>query len=301
MLTLVTGAGGFAGSHLCRELTRQGTRVVGLDRHDLDVTRSADVERIIQQNRPTEIFHLAAQSSASRSWTEPDLTYEVNVIGTHNLLEAVRRHSPTTRVLVTATSDVYGAAGSATPPIDEEERPRPVSPYAASKMGQEAVASMFHEAFALHTIVTRAFMHIGPGQPASFATADWARQIALAEKGLAEPVLRVGDIEVVREFMDVRDVVRAYVDLMRNAGPGSLYNVASGTAYPLKHVLDLLLKLAEVGMEVQADPTRMRAADPRLLVGDPRKLRDLTGWTPRYSLERSISDVLNHWRDAVSS
>lgn len=299
MLTLITGAGGFVGSYLSRELTRQGIPVLALSHRDLDVSRSADVEKSIQENRPARIFHLAAQSSASRSWTEPNLTYEVNIVGTHNVLEAVRRHSPRTRILVTATSDVYGASGQLVEPIEEGESTRPLSPYAASKLGQEAVVAMFHEAFGLQTILTRAFMHIGPGQPASFATADWARQIALAEKGLAEPVLWVGDVEVVREFIDVRDVVRAYAKLMSSAPPGSLYNVASGVAYPLKYALDILLDLAAVEIEVRLDRNRMRAADPRVLVGSPRKLQELTGWTPEYSLQQTLADVLHHWRSAV--
>ncbi len=299
MLTLVTGAGGFVGSYLSRELARQGTPVLALSHRDLDVARSAEVEKVIQENRPVQVFHLAAQSSASRSWTEPDLTYQVNVVGTHNLLEAIRRHSPATRILVTASSDVYGAAGQLAEPIEERALTRPLSPYAASKLGQEAVVAMFHEAFGLHTIITRAFMHIGPGQPASFATADWARQIALAEKGLSEPILAVGDVEVVREFMDVRDVVGAYTKLMGSAAPGSLYNVACGMAYPLKYALDILLDLAAVEIEVRVDPSRMRAADPSVLVGSPRKLQDLTGWMPEYSLQQTLADVLHHWRSSV--
>lgn len=301
MLTLVTGAGGFVGSYLVQELKRQGNRVVALSHRDLDVTHTAEVEKIIQEHRPIEIFHLAAQSSASRSWTEPALTYEVNVVGTHNLLEAVRRHASSARVLVTSTSDVYGATGAFESGIEEEELPRPMSPYAASKLGQEAVALMFHEAFSIHTIITRSFMHIGPGQPASFATADWARQIALAEQGLAEPLLHVGDIEVVREFTDVRDIVRAYIQLMRNARAACIYNVASGRGYPLKEALGMLRELSQVEMEVRTDPARIRAADPRSLVGDASRLKELTDWTPKYPLQQSIEDILDFWRREVTS
>lgn len=288
------------GSYLCEELERQGTRVVALTRADLDVTQKADVEKALQVHRPLEIFHLAAQSSASRSWTEPGLTYDINVTGTHNLLEAVRHHSPRARVLITSTSDVYGASKGPMSGISEEELPRPLSPYAASKLGQESVAAMFREAFGVKILVTRSFMHIGPRQPASFATADWARQIALAEQGFGEPVLRVGDTRVVREFNDVRDVALAYIELMRARTDDHLYNVGSGVGYPLKDALDMLRKLATVQMEVVEDPTRIRAADPLRLVGDSRKLRELIGWTPRYSLEESIAQILDYWRKEVS-
>lgn len=301
MLTLVTGAGGFVGSYLCEELRRQKSRVIALSHRDLDVTQTADVEKAIQEHRPVEIFHLAAQSSASRSWTESSLTYDVNVGGTHNLLDAVRRHSPHARILITSTSDVYGAADGPPSGIVEEERPRPLSPYAASKLGQESVATMFQEAFRLQVVITRSFMHVGPRRPASFATADWARQIALAEQGFAAPILRVGDTEVVREFNDVRDIVRAYIKLMRADNAASFYNVASGNGYPLKRVVDMLQNLATIELDVRADPTRIRSADPRVLVGNPRKLRELTGWVPTYSLEESVTDILEYWRREVSS
>lgn len=301
MLAMITGAGGFVGSHLTLALRQLGRHVVPLDHQALDVTRRGEVERVFQENRPDEVYHLAAQSSASRSWTEPSLTYQVNVVGTHNVLEAVRRHSPSARVLISASSDVYGAAGQREAPSKESQIPRPLSPYAVSKLGQEAVALMFHEAFGIHTLITRAFMHIGPGQPSSFATADWARQVALAEAGLSDPIVRVGDIEVVREFIDVRDIVGAYINLLEAAEPGSLCNVASGKAYPLKDVLAVLLGLSRVELEVEVDSTRIRAADPRTLVGDPTRLRRLTDWTPRYSLEETLADILDYWRGVIAS
>jgi GDP-4-dehydro-6-deoxy-D-mannose reductase len=174
--------------------------------------------------------------------------------------------------------------------IKETDPIRPLSPYAASKLGQEAVARMFHEAFSIQTVVTRAFMHIGPGQPSSFATADWV-----------EPVLRVGDIDLVREFMDVRDVVAAYADLVSEAAPGSVVNIASGSGHSLREALEILLGSAQVAMEVQVDPTRIRAADPLALIGDPTKIREIIDWQPRYSVEQSLSEILDYWRRQVAA
>ncbi len=323
MRVLITGAGGFVGSELAASLRREGHEVTGTVLHDdgragqpsgeragqpsagpaptLDVRDVQAVDRLVERVRPEWACHLAAQSSAGLSWKEPTLTYAVNVGGTHLVLDALRRYSPRCRVLVTATSDEYGRVDPELCPLDEGAPLRPLSPYAASKVGQEWVARTFYEAFGLEVVITRAFMHIGPGQPPSFATADWARQIALAEAGVGAPVVEVGDLSLAREFGDVRDVVRAYRLVLEHGAPGEPYNVATGRARPLGDALGILLDLARVDVEVRIEPGKIRPADPPLLAGSAAKLERLVDWKPEHRLEDTLAEVLDYWRARVGA
>ena len=314
MRALVTGAAGFVGSHVVRALRQEGHEVTGTALTVEDAVRSeakglapcdvrdaSAVEAIVRNTRPTHVFHLAAQSSAALSWRDPHLTYEVNVTGTHHLLDAVRRHSPEARVLVAATSDEYGIVDPESCPIDESAPLRPVSPYAASKVAEEWVGRMFHEAFGLQVVVTRAFMHIGPGQPPSFATADWARQIARAELGLQAPRVSVGNLELAREFGDVRDVTAAYMAVIDAGVAGEAYNVATGEPHKLREALDVLTCRASVDIDVVVDPAKIRPADPPLLTGSSAKLERLTGWKPVHRFEDTLSAVLDYWRAQAGS
>lgn len=303
---LVTGAAGFVGSHLMSALRSDGCDVTGTaltNKQDglivMDLRDSDAVERTVKEVAPTRIFHLAAQSSAALSWTDPALTFGVNVAGTYGLLDAVRRHSVDARVLVAASSDGYGHVEPHECPIVESAPLRPLSPYAVSKVACESVAQMFHHAFGMPVIITRAFMHIGPGQPASFATADWARQIARAEVGLGDPIVSVGNVGLAREFGDVRDVVLAYRMALERGQPGEVYNVATGQGRTLKEVLGILTDLAAVDIQVHADPGKIRLADPPLLVGSAAKLERATGWSPQRRLRETLSEVIEHWRREV--
>lgn len=303
---LVTGGAGFVGTHARHSLAQAGHEVTATTVGDeeglvrLDIRDAKAVDRLVARVRPERVWHLAAQSSAAFSWKEPGVTFEVNVTGTHNLLDALRRHSPGCKVLVAATSDEYGVVEPSACPITEDAPLRPVSPYAASKVAEEAVARMFSTAFDLQVVTTRAFMHIGPGQPPSFATADWARQIARAESGLQERKVAVGDLALMRELGDVRDVVAAYESVLEAGAPGEVYNVATGEARRLGEALAILCDLATVDMEVVVDPAKIRPADPPLLLGSAAKLNRLTGWAPRHRLEDTLADVLAHWRAEVA-
>lgn len=307
MKILVTGAGGFVGGHLIPFLSADGHEVVGTalkgegDFRVLDVRDPALVDEVIGDVKPEWVFHLAGQSSVSLSWRNPTLTYEVNAIGTHHLFDALHRHVPGCRVHVAASSDEYGKVPPEDCPLDESAPLRPVSPYAVSRVAGEWIARMYYESFGLHAVVTRAFMHIGPGQPPSFATADWAQQIALAEAGKGEPVVRTGNLEGMREFGDVRDVVRAYRMVIEKGQPGDAYNVATGQPHRLGEVLDLLIGMSTTKIEVETDPDKLRPVDFPVLYGDASKLEDATGWKPEYSLEDTLADLLDHWRKVVSA
>jgi GDP-4-dehydro-6-deoxy-D-mannose reductase len=305
MRTLVTGAEGFVGGLLAASLRGDGHEVFALSRRpsqgmlECDLTDSQAVSRAVRRSAPDLVFHLAAQASAARSWTEPALTYEVNVTGTHLLLEELRTTAPAARVLLACTSDEYGAVAPEDCPIDEDTPLRPLSPYAVSKVAEEWLGRMFFSAFGMAVVATRAFMHIGPGQPPRFATADWARRIALAEAGLQTPVIRVGDLALRRELGDVRDVVAAYRAALDYGSAGEVYNVATGEAPTLEKTLSILVGMSETEFTIEVDPARIRPADPPILQGDAGKLEHVTGWAPKHRLEDTLAEVLDYWRSRV--
>lgn len=303
---LVTGAAGFVGSHLTRLLAGRGWRVHGLGSEPpaaslpLDAWHAADLRdgeamhAAVAAAGPDAIVHLAGQASAGRSFAAPEETFRVNAIGTWKVLEAAECSAPRARVLVIGSGEVYGPqpagsrAGEATPF-------GPVSPYALSK----AVADIFaHEAAkrGLDVVRTRSFGHTGPGQDPRFALPSWAKQIADAEAGRAEPLLRVGNLEVTRDLTDVRDVVEAYAALIERGRPGAAYNVCRGEGVRLADVVERLRTRARVPIAVEPDPARMRPADLPYLVGDPAAIARDTGWSPAVTLDRTLDDVLDDWR-----
>lgn len=293
------------GSYLAPALEERGHEVFGIalenDRWlEADLRDRDALRRAVEIAQPDWVFHLAAQSSTARSWEDPAYTYEVNVTGTHNLLDALRAAVPGCRVVISGTSDGYGIVKPDECPLSEEHPLRPVSPYAASKVAQESVSTMFHSAFDMNVIVARAFMHVGPGQAPSFATAGWAQQIARIEGGLQEPVLRVGNLDLRREFCDVRDVIAAYIELMEHGEPGEVYNVSSGEAHALGDALDLYLQRANVEIEVRVDPNLVRPADPPILSGDPSKIERATGWRATRDFHETLPEVLEHWREVTA-
>jgi GDP-4-dehydro-6-deoxy-D-mannose reductase len=297
---LITGAAGFVGSHLATALRADGHETLGVGLDQLDVRNRDAVDGLIAEFEPERIFHMAAQASVATSWRDPSLTYEVNVAGTTNVLDAIRRRCPDCRVLLPCTSDQYGIVAPDDCPIDESHPLRPISPYGVSKLAQEAVGEVYVDVFGLHVVVTRAFMHIGPGQPESFATGDWAKQIALIEAHRKDPVISVGNLDVHREFGDVRDVVRAYRLALEDGESGEVYNVATGDARRLREILEILLSLSRVQVELRVDARKLRPADIPVLEGDAGKLERLTGWKPEFALEDTLVDVLDHWRRAVA-
>jgi GDP-4-dehydro-6-deoxy-D-mannose reductase len=287
---LITGADGFAGGHLRAELGEAAVAAES-DVLDLDAFR-----REVRAARPGAVVHLAALSSAGESWSAPTETWHVNVVGTANVLEAVRHEAEGARVVVVSTGEVYGRAEKV--PTSEGAAVAPISPYAASKAAAEIAAAQ--AAFAgLDVVVARAFQHEGPGRDERFAVGSWTHQIAELEQA-GGGTLKVGDLSARRDITDVRDVCRAYRLLLDSSVPPETYNVASGRAVSMEEVLQLLVGLARCPVEVEPDPDRFRPAELPVVCGDSSRLRSATGWEPQIPLEQTLADALDYARNAVS-
>jgi GDP-4-dehydro-6-deoxy-D-mannose reductase len=314
---LVTGAGGFVGGHLVELVRREapGTSLHGVVLphgslawsasqgariHEADLDDPAAAAAVVEQVRPDAIVHLAGQSSVHQSWLDPGGTLRTNVLGVVHLLDAARRAALRPAVLVVGSAEEYGPVGEAELPIRETAPLRPASPYAVSKVAQGAMALLYGPAGGMRVVLTRTFHHTGPGRGEAFAESSFARQIAEIEAGLRPPVIEVGNLEAVRDFSDVRDVVRAYLLLVEKGEPGEAYNVCSGRGRSIRDVLDLLLARSSAQVEVRVDRERLRPADVPAQVGDPARLRAATGWEPRIPFEETLADLLADWRVRVA-
>ncbi len=318
MRLLVTGVAGFGGRHLVRRLASgAGAEIHGGDRTDrgavrddaglgpllasyrvADITDAAAVAAWVREVGPDAIAHLAAQASGADSLLDPAGTYRVNVLGTLHVLEAARVHAPEAPVLLVGSADVYGS-GAPGERLREEAPLKPRNPYALSKASGDALGALYAETYGLRVVRTRTFSHTGPGQRPRFALASFADQIARIDAGLRGPEVRVGNLDGVRDYGDVRDVVRAYEALLLRGAAGQVYNVCTGVGHPLSSLLDLLLSVSGVRAEVVRDPGRVRARDAGHLVGDPSRLRERTGWRAEIPIEQTLADLYRDARERV--
>ncbi len=291
MRVLVTGANGFVGGHLLDLLARRGDEVTAVSREDIDICDPEAVEELVASTVPEQVYHLAAQASVALSFREPIRTFQVNVLGTVALLEAVRAHAPGARVLVASSADTYGRVGPDEIPVLEDTPLRPVSPYAASKVAQETVAFQFVRAHGMHVVCTRSFNAIGPGQSTAFALPSFAAQIVRGVAEGRELRLRVGNLGVERDFVDVRDVVQAQAMLLDADTAGRVFNVCSGVATRLRDALDQLIDVSGQEVSVEIDPILMRPADLPRMAGDNRKLCATVPWSATIPLSQSLRDL----------
>lgn len=305
---LITGASGFAGSHLMEYLaglhdvegwTRSappaglgGTgRWRRVDLLDRDAVRAA-----VRHLRPSAVYHCAGMPHVAESWADTSQPLASNVLATHHLLDALRRESVTCRVLVPGSATVYAPSAE---PIHEDHPLAPASPYALSKLAQEALALRAGREDGVDVVLTRSFNHTGPRQTPAFVAPSMARQIALIEKGDIEPVIRVGNLDARRDITDVRDVVRAYVSLVERAASAVVYNVASGVGRTMRSVLEALVSRSRVPVRIETDPARLRPNDIPALIGSPARISEVTGWRPVISFDQTLDDLLEYWRREV--
>jgi GDP-4-dehydro-6-deoxy-D-mannose reductase len=248
---------------------------------------------------PDGVFHLAAMSSVPVSYADPWETIGNNIQAQLNVLEAVRRHQASARVLIVGSNEEYGPPTADDLPLTEDSPLRPANPYAVSKVSQDLLGLQYYMSHGLRVIRVRPFNHTGPGQSERFVVPAFARQIALIEAGQQDPTLRVGNLNAGRDFSDVRDIVRGYRLALRDGVPGEAYNLASGRSRLIREVLDSLVSLSRAAVSVEVDPARFRPVDVPEVYGSAEKLRRATGWEPRVPFERTLKDTLDYWRERV--
>ena len=266
-----------------------------------NITQSEEVCRALAKARPDVIFHLAAQSSVTASWSDAVQTLQINALGAIHLLEAVRREHPTARIVLVGSGEEYGAVHPRENPIREECPLRPINPYAVSKATQDLYGYQYFVAYGLPIVRVRAFNHFGPRQSEAFVLPAFARQIALIEAGKAEPVVLVGNLQAKRDFLPVEDVVAAYLAVVERGQPGEVYNVGSGQARSIGEILDRLLALAKLPIRVREDAARMRPVDIPILEADISRIQAHTGWKPSVPFDSALRKTLDYWRAVVAT
>lgn len=315
---LITGITGFAGSFLAEYLVSLGGYTISgtfhneaslkniehikehLDLIKVDLTNKDGVEVLIAQKKPDMVFHLAAMASVGASFKDPMGTFHTNVDSEIFLLESLKALGLTnTRVLLISSAEIYGYVTPEDLPIDENTPLRPANPYSVSKITQDFLGCQYFISYQIPILRVRPFNHIGPRQATGFVAADFAKQVALIEKGLQEPVIKVGNLEAKRDFTDVRDMVRAYVMLLENGVVGEAYNIGSGVSHRIQEILDILVGLSNTQITVEVDPEKLRPSDVPEIVSDNTKLSSVIDWRPMIPLEVTLKDTLDYWRNLV--
>lgn len=294
---LVTGLNGFVGQTISQILGKRshpGLVLACLD-NEFDVTDASEVLGVIERSKPDYVIHLAAQSFVPESFSSPKKTYDINFYGTLCLLEALKSANFSGRLLYIGSAQIYGLVDASDLPIKEAHPVKPRNPYAVSKLAGEALCYQWSQTEKIDIVMARPFNHIGPGQSERFVVSDFAKQIAEIKLGKKTPVIRVGDMEVTRDFTDVRDVVNAYFLLLEHGLNGEVYNVCSGVEHNIREVLDRLQDIGGVRLQTIHESNRARPSEQRRFVGDFSKLNRSTGWKPEISFDQSLSDVLNYW------
>lgn len=309
---LIIGAAGFVGNYLIDHIQKncvwsitvtkmkhEDISINGVEIRDLNILEYDEVKELITDVRPDYIFHLAAQSSVALSWKNPGLTVDVNIKGSLNVLDCIRDLDYNPKVLLIGSGEEYGHVKESEIPINEDNTLRPGNLYAVTKACQNMIGNIYANAYGMNVVMVRAFNHIGPNQTPQFVVADFCKQVAEIECRKRESVIRVGNLAAKRDFTDVRDVVRAYVLLIESGQAGENYNVGSGNAVSIQEILDKIVQFSTTPVTVEVDASRMRPIDVPVIEADITKLKKNTGWSPQISLESTLKETLDYWRNEI--
>lgn len=308
---LITGIDGFVGRYLADYCISKGDDVYGIAKtpkadvkdvrmHICDVRDADAVTKVIFRVKPEKVYHLAAITFIPKTAKNPKLTYDTNFYGSLNLYEAIKKSGLNPKILFVGTSEVYGEVDEKDLPIKEDAPLNPLNPYAVSKAAAD-ILSGYYSTQGIMIVRVRPFNHTGPGQAPSFVCSDFAYQIAEIEKGMREAIIKVGNLDIKRDFTDVRDVVRAYWMLMDNdmIRSGEIYNICSSRAILIQEILDFLLSKAKIKIKVIRDTNKSRSSDLRVSYGDNSKIKRVVGWEPKISIKKTLEDILKHWRGSL--
>jgi GDP-4-dehydro-6-deoxy-D-mannose reductase len=308
---LVTGFSGFVSSHLMSYLSKMGetAEIIGLSRSEaksfhsgnlkvrtyrIDLKDAERTNEIIGFVKPDYIIHLAADSSVAHSWQQPVESFQNNTNIFLNLIESVRLAKIRCRILSIGSSEEYGIVDPETVPLKESHILNPISPYAVARVSQELLSKIYVQGYGMDIVMTRSFNHFGPGQKESFVVSSFAKQLVQIKRGESME-LEVGNIDIVRDFLDVRDVVRAYMNLLVYGVSGEIYNICSGTGYTLKSILEMMIEIAEIDLKYHVNPKLIRPSDNPIIIGCNNKISSLCNWNPEIPIEKSLLDIVNYW------
>jgi GDP-4-dehydro-6-deoxy-D-mannose reductase len=316
---LITGINGFAGSHLadfllenCENIKIYGTIRIRSDLSNINhiknylnliecnILDSHNVEQVIKKIKPDKIFHFAAQSFVPTSWKSPSDTLSTNILGQSNLLESIRNSSKDSKILIAGSSEEYGHVLPEEIPVAETQPLRPLSPYAVSKVTQDMMAYQYHKSYGLHIIRTRSFNHSGPRRPDFYVDSNFAKQIVEIKLGTKKNLLKHGNLNAIRDFTHVKDIVKGYWMAINNCAAGDVYNICSGKGQKIEKILNNLIKISEFDIKTCTDSERMRPSDVPVLVGDCTKFKTLTNWEPEFTINDILEDTYNYWTDKLS-
>lgn len=308
MKAFITGITGFAGSYLAESLLKKGYEVFGTTYSGetslknpgifkCDLRDGENLKKILKYIKPNHIYHLAGITSVSRSFKDPKVTYEVNILGSMNLFEASRDIKA--RILFVGSGDEYGMVGAHELPVNEEVLLRPLNFYSVSKASADMMAFQYFKNYNMDIVRVRPFNHTGPRQKTEFVCSDFARQIVDIERGLKEPIIYVGNLEIERDFLDVRDIVEGYMLALNKCEAGEVYNICSGKGIKIRDILNMLLNFSDIKIEIKEEKERFRPSETPVIIGDPTKFIKKTGWKPKIPLSTTLKDLISYWRNSI--
>ncbi|NKQ39386.1 MAG: GDP-mannose 4,6-dehydratase [Methanosarcinales archaeon] len=308
---LITGANGFCGRHLADVLKDEGNEVYGISRKipgDLlikyphvkyepcNLVDHTSVFNILKKIKPDCIFHLAAESSVASSWKSPINILNNNILSQINIFEALRELELSARIVVACSSEEYGLINKSDLPVNENCCFNPLSTYAVSKISQDMLAYQYYKSYDMNIVRVRSFNLTGPGRSPDYALSSFAKQIADIEKDSIKNTISIGNLNVIRDYTDVRDAMKAYHQIALKSKNGTVYNLCSGKAYNLKDLLNILISMSTKDIKIEVDKTKFRPSDLPIMVGNNTKIKSEIGWEPKINIYKTLKDILNFWR-----